>query len=352
MELRSFSKAAYPLLSLLGFLGILSAVAPLQALDGAVRRTGEVARTSGKGPAKGFAPFDAGKLDFGVSVAGVESTYRVFAFYVMPGDTVDVVARSLSPSPSPSAKFVLTSKLGTTTLGRGRWRFKAPAAAGLYSMSVVREPESESMTLNVFVLVPLTEVKDGKLGNYRIGEYPQVPLRGNPVYLPPRGVTKVTPGIAGTQVSPHFTLGQFLCKQEGSFPKYLVLREQLVLKLELLLEQFNQSGFRADGFGFISGYRTPYYNALIENVPYSRHTWGDAADIYLDGDGDGLMDDLDGDGSSGAGDAVFFRDFVEQLSSKAWYRSFEGGLGDYPPNAAHGPFVHIDCRGFRARWSG
>ena len=208
------------------------------------------------------------------------------------------------------------------------------------------------MTLNVFVMVPLTQVKDGKLGNYRIGEYRKVPLRGDPVYLPPRGVIQVTPAIAATEVSPHFTLGQFLCKQEALFPKYVVLREPLVLKLELLLEQFNLAGFRADGFGFISAYRTPYYNALIENVPYSRHTWGDAADIYLDGDGDGLMDDLDGDGSSGAGDAVFFRNFVGALSSEAWYRPFEGGLGDYPPNAAHGPFVHIDCRGFRARWSG
>lgn len=138
----------------------------------------------------------------------------------------------------------------------------------------------------------------------------------------------------------------------GGFPKYLVIREQLVLKLELLLEQFNEAGFRADSFGFISGYRTPYYNARIENVPYSRHTWGDAADIYLDGDGDGRMDDLDGDGRSGAGDAIFFRDFVEALSEKDWYRPFEGGLGDYKPNAAHGPFVHVDCRGFRARWSG
>ncbi len=143
-------------------------------------------------------------------------------------------------------------------------------------------------------------------------------------------------------MSPHFTLGQFLCKQEGSFPKYLVLREQLVLKLELLLEQFNQAGFRADSFGFVSAYRTPWYNARIENVPYSRHTWGDAADIFLDGDGDGRMDDLDGDGLSGAGDAAFFRDFVETLSTQAWFRPFEGGLGDYKPNAAHGPFVHVD----------
>lgn len=295
--------------------------------------------------------FDRGKVSFSVSVAGVDSVYREFGFYIMPGETVEIAARSASKA----ATFRLETGLAAQPLrstGATRWQFAAPKTPGLYPVTVVREPDGEKMLLNLFVVMPLSAARDGKLGDYRIGEYPQVPLRGNPVYLPPRGLVEVTPANAGTRVSPHFTLGQFLCKQEGSFPKYLVLREQLVLKLELLLEQFNQAGFRADTFGFISAYRTPYYNARIENVLYSRHTWGDAADIYLDGDGDGRMDDLDGDGQSGAGDGTFFRDFVEALSQEAWYRLFEGGLGDYKPNAAHGPFVHVDCRGFRARWSG
>lgn len=294
------------------------------------------------------AGFDSGKVNFSVSLAGVESIYRVFGFYIMPGSRVEIATRAAGAA----GTFRLESAVETTPVGVGRWRFDAPQVPGLYPMTVVHEPDQQTMVLQVFVLVPLSAVRDGMLGQYRIGEYPQAPLRGNPVYLPPRGLVEVTPGNAGTRVSPHFTLGQFLCKQEGSFPKYLVLREQLALKLEMLLERFNEAGFRADSFGFISGYRTPYYNARIENVLYSRHTWGDAADIYLDGDGDGRMDDLDGDGRSGAGDAIAFRDFVEALSSKAWYRPFEGGLGDYKPNAAHGPFVHIDCRGFRARWSG
>jgi len=27
-------------------------------------------------------------------------------------------------------------------------------------------------------------------------------------------------------------------------------------------------------------------------------------------------------------------------------------VGIYPGNAAHGPFAHIDTRGYRARWTG
>jgi len=29
-----------------------------------------------------------------------------------------------------------------------------------------------------------------------------------------------------------------------------------------------------------------------------------------------------------------------------------GGIGIYPATSAHGPFVHIDARGTRARWNG
>jgi len=32
--------------------------------------------------------------------------------------------------------------------------------------------------------------------------------------------------------------------------------------------------------------------------------------------------------------------------------SLVGGVGIYPANSAHGPFVHIDVRGTRARWGG
>jgi hypothetical protein len=29
-----------------------------------------------------------------------------------------------------------------------------------------------------------------------------------------------------------------------------------------------------------------------------------------------------------------------------------GGAGVYPATSAHGPFIHIDTRGYRARWVG
>ena len=41
---------------------------------------------------------------------------------------------------------------------------------------------------------------------------------------------------------------------------------------------------------------------------------------------------------------------IEEMYGKPWYEIFIGGLGKYKKTASHGPFVHVDVRGFRARW--
>lgn len=146
-------------------------------------------------------------------------------------------------------------------------------------------------------------------------------------------------------------LGQFLCKQDGGYPKYLVLRERLLLKLEYLLEMVHRKGYAAETFAVLSGFRTPFYNHAIRNVKYSRHQWGGAADIFIDVDPqDGVMDDLDGNGKVDVDDALLFYKLIDAEPGKREYEPFIGGLGLYGTTTAHGPFVHVDARGFRARW--
>jgi uncharacterized protein YcbK (DUF882 family) len=123
------------------------------------------------------------------------------------------------------------------------------------------------------------------------------------------------------------------------------------VKLELLLEKTNEAGYRCDSFVVMSGYRTPFYNHLIGNVKYSRHQWGGAADIFIDEDPvDGMMDDLNGDGKSDVRDAHVLYEIVDRMYGKPWYEPYIGGLGAYRTTPNHGPFVHVDARGFRARW--
>ncbi|MDH3227399.1 MAG: D-Ala-D-Ala carboxypeptidase family metallohydrolase [Thermoleophilia bacterium] len=207
------------------------------------------------------------------------------------------------------------------------------------------------MALNVFVMVPRAKVVNGILNGYRIGEYPKTAFKGLSVYKPPPGFIEVTPENEDTSVSPHFTLKQFLCKQADGHPKYVVLRERLLLKLELVLQETNAGGFRSDTLHVMSGYCTPYFNKAIGNVKYSRHVFGGAADVFIDASPvDGVMDDLNGDGRLDVRDAAVLYDIVDRLYGEERYDSFVGGLGQYRETPAHGAFVHVEVRGFRARW--
>jgi len=81
-----------------------------------------------------------------------------------------------------------------------------------------------------------------------------------------------------------------------------------------------------------------------------RDMWGGAADLFIDvSPQDGTMDDLNGDGRVDPADAEFLHDFFESLSQREDFRPFTGGLGCYDAGEAHGPFVHVYVRGFRAR---
>jgi len=174
---------------------------------------------------------------------------------------------------------------------------------------------------------------------------------GEALYLPPDGYIELTEDNADLKLSPHFKLSQFPSKQSSNYPKYLVLREQLLLKLELLLEQVNREGIAADTFTVMSGYRTPYYNAAIKNVPYSRHVFGGAADIYVDvSPRDDVMDDLNRDGRFDYRDAQYLYEIADRLFGDPRLATLRGGLGVYRSNAAHGPFLHVDARQQRARW--
>ena len=261
----------------------------------------------------------------------------ITALTVLPGETVTLEA--VNQFEGGSIARPLAGVLRVT--GRGRWKGTAPQTAGLYPIHITSG--TDSLTVQAFVLIPYARVKRERLNGYRIGQYPSRPLRGLDIYRPPTGFIEVTAANENTYVSPHFQLKQFVCKQGGGYPKYIVLNERLLQKLESLLELANRAGYQASTFHVMSGYRTPAYNRALGNVPYSRHTWGAAADIFIDEDADGRMDDLNGDGHSTLADA------------EALYRLFDAsgrvtGMGKYAPTEAHGPFVHVDVRDRRARW--
>ena len=199
--------------------------------------------------------------------------------------------------------------------------------------------------INIFVLEPHAN-KDsrGWLNGYRIGNYPKDD---------PQGFIRLDgPEDREHALSPHFKLGQFLCKQQpDQWPKYVLVSQDNILRLEALLESLNDDKtIEAETFFVMSGFRTPFYNTAIGSARFSRHMYGDAADIYVDvKPRNGTMDDLNRDGKINKADADFLYDYAQKL-----YRSRDdlpkGGIGAYRANAVHGPFVHVDGRGSTARW--
>ena len=282
---------------------------------------------------------------FALGAGSVISSYRIQTISVIPGQSIELRVTASDDA----AQFELIADAGAVARRDDRsWNWRAPEKPGRYGMRVIRRNMPDTIVVNAFVTVPKERLEGEYLNGYRIGRYPRPP---RPIYNHPDGFIEVTPENLDVRVSPHFKLRQFVCKQQSGYPKYLVLDRSLLTKLEILLERFNAAGYHANSFNVMSGYRTPHYNRAIGNVALSRHVWGAAADVFVDEDGDDYMDDINGDGKSDTSDIKILYDIANELAAEADYQVFLGGLGTYRANRAHGPYLHVDVRGRRARWS-
>ncbi len=226
------------------------------------------------------------------------------------------------------------------------WRWEGPAVP----TSEVRVEAQRRWVL----AVPISpDSVDTVIQGFRVGSYDRGPdstwslfLRAHRwIYRQPVPLVPVrTAAEESLQVSPHFLLGEFLCHEPTSHPRFLYLEPSLLRKLEVAL----RLGHLAD-FVIMSGYRTPWYNAKLGNGRFSMHTYGRAADVYVDLDGDGAMDDLNHDGRVDVRDAQWLALLFERVEQET---GLVGGIGvyDWKPETHRTPFVHTDVRGFRARW--
>jgi hypothetical protein len=287
--------------------------------------------------------WDASMLREPVQIDDMVVPYPQFAVYRLPGTRLDIAAAS----PLTLAGADNTAGGNTAPVDH----LVVPRQSGWYEYRLHNATTGEEMLLRVYALVPAAQVSAaGYLGDYRIGHYPEERLKDLAIYDPPAGFIRVTEADRNVRVSPNFTVGQFVSKQAGDYPKYLLLRSALFIKLERILRALNEAGHDIVSFHIMSGFRTPFYNKAIGNVPYSRHVWGGAADIFVDvNPRDDSMDDLNGDGLANKQDAIWLAGFIDKMSREGKFATM-GGVGIYGSNAVHGPFVHVDVRGFRARW--
>lgn len=240
--------------------------------------------------------------------------------------------------------------------GRDTTLVDRPSRPGIWNLVLQARDAIRSVPgVSVVTLVPASEARGGRIGGYTVGSWPSrvtsVPTPDR--YRPPHGFIRVTPENRDLRVSEHFVLGEFLTKgQEDVWPKYVVLSPRMLDKAELTIQELEAMGHPVEKVGVISGFRTPSYNAgggdTSGRGALSRHMYGDAVDFFVDNDGDFRMDDLNGDGRVTIADARVMAEAAERVERK--YPHLVGGIGVYAPTGAHAGFIHVDTRGYRARW--
>ncbi len=317
--------------------GIDPDVGPAQPSDHAVRAGGLRERPHG---ARAEAWLD-----------GTPARYSPIATSVLPGEELRI---DVAPDEEDERLVRMDGREDAgevEVVDEDAWIWTAPDEPGFHRLRVLEDGGNVDLVVHAFVTVPESEIEDGVLNGYRIGSYPRVPLRGDTMYIRPRGFIEVTEENRDLRVSPRFLLKHFETKQGGGFPRYVVLQRRLLTKLELLVDALVERGHPVTSLHVMSGYRTPSYNQAIGNTTsYSRHAWGDAADVFVDEDGDNLMDDLNGDGRIDRSDARILYEVVDSLDRDPDTRHLMGGASIYGANAVHGPFVHVDTRGTLVRW--
>lgn len=272
------------------------------------------------------------------------------------GSTVRAVGEEV-PVVIPDSLFGLSGALRFRTLTPAEAlavpgfleRFGEPAIR-TPAVRMIALPDGEPFAL--LVLRPFGEKRGEVLNGYRLGRWPAERWMMARNYFNPDGFVEVTPENEALPLSPHFTLGDFVTHdQRATWPKYVVLEEKLIDKLELVLADLAERGIPTTRVRVLSGFRAPYYNdrGTGEGMARgSRHQYGDAADIIIDANGDGRMDDLNGDGRLDLRDTEPIARAIERVERR--YPELVGGLGTYTAMGPSGPFAHVDVRGTSARW--
>ncbi len=283
------------------------------------------------------------------------------------GGTLAIGPGDLPPIPDLPSSANVT--LPDSFAGRsGALHFRALTAAEAlaipgfvqrYGERALKEPAvhltprgTDSVPFALIVLRPFGSKRGDVLNGYRLGRWPAERWIMARNYFNPDGFVEVTPKNVGLRLSDHFTLGDFVTHdQRNTWPKYVVLEEKLIDKLELVLADLASHGIPTGHVVVLSGFRAPYYNdrGVGEGMARaSRHQFGDAADLIIDDDGNGRMDDLNRDG------VVDLRDIAAIIAAIARvekaHPDLVGGLGTYQATGPSGPFAHIDVRGTSARW--
>jgi uncharacterized protein YcbK (DUF882 family) len=219
----------------------------------------------------------------------------------------------------------------------------APSAPGFYRLAIVHDEVRQIVTEpTLAVMVPFDRKLGQWLNGYLIGEYLAERIGGK--HETPLGFVEVQPGMEDIALTTHLKLGDFLTHddQTNVWPKYVAVDPLLLDKLELVLAEAGGRAHANMSMDVHSGFRAPAHNATVHRAAKdSRHQYGDAADVQIDANGDGVIDMTD---------EILVMLAVERVEDA--HPDLIGGLGVYTSRRYRTPYLHIDTRGKRSRWHG
>lgn len=158
--------------------------------------------------------YQSGKAQFDLSVNSKSIPYDVFFHTVMPEQSLQLK----SSRQQLSSRIQVNQQWQKLSWKNGDLLWKAPKAPGLYKLETTDAETGHQITVSVFVLRPASEMKNGVLNGYKIGEYPS-PLKGLPNYAAPKGFIEVTKEKHAYQNYPAFHAGTVSVQTTQWFPK-------------------------------------------------------------------------------------------------------------------------------------
>lgn len=226
----------------------------------------------------------------------------------------------------------------------------APGNPGFYRLVVIRGADRQVISQPTLAVMVPFEAKMGiSINGYRIGRYLAERFRRHDH---PAGFVEVRERDLDLRVSRHLTVADFVTHdaQVDVWPKYVAIDPRLLDKLELVLTRIGSharlaahaNGEHDVALDVHSGFRTPLHNREVRwSAADSRHQYGDAADVAIDANGDGMVT---------LTDELLVAQAVDQVETE--FPDLVGGLGLYVSRRYRTPYVHIDARGTRTRWTG
>ena len=276
---------------------------------------------------------------------------EVRVLFALPGDSVEYPVElrgdpaDLAYSWVPYTDSSSASDVAATVLRPLESTLVAPEAPGFYRLALIRGAERTIIDGPALsVMVPFSAKLGNAINGYRIGTYVAERLGARAKSAPP-GFVEVDEAMADLPLTKHLRLGDFLTHDgQDKWPRYAALDARLLDKIELVVAEIGRLSGKGDSarleLDVHSGFRTPIHNRRVARAARdSRHQYGDAADIAIDGNGDGRLTFADTRIVAKAVEAV------EQA-----HPDLVGGMGLY--NRGGASYVHIDARGRRARWRG